>query len=55
MLSPFGGAVQRRILELSKEQARRGHDVSRLGWGRWTVSSVWGSLGKVRPLHLACR
>ena len=33
MLSPFGGAIQRRILELSKVQARRGHDVTAFSVG----------------------
>jgi glycosyltransferase involved in cell wall biosynthesis len=33
MLSAFGGAIQRRILELSKVQARRGHDVTAFSVG----------------------
>lgn len=33
MLSPSGGAIQRRILELSKVQARRGHDVTAFSLG----------------------
>jgi glycosyltransferase involved in cell wall biosynthesis len=33
MLSPYGGAVQRRILELSKVQARMGHDVTAFSVG----------------------
>src|SRR5688572_17238318 len=36
MLSPYGGAVQRRILELSKVQTSDGHDVTAFSVGTST-------------------
>lgn len=44
LLAPFGGAIQRRVIELAKAQARRGHEVAAFSVGDRTRTEFEGGV-----------